>query len=388
MVPTRFFMPAEWTRHARTVVAWPSLRNTTFITPASLHAATDEVSRIAEAVARFEPVTLVVTQERAAEARKRFSHPSPPSAFSSRQGQGGHEVRVHPVNNRDDNGGGLNLWMRDIAPVFAAGRRAGDEGSGGTSGRPSRLRGIDFNFNGWGGRHSTATCSALAETLLLDAGTERVRSSLVTEGGAIEVDGEGTLLATESSIVNPNRNPGMTRGDIEDELGRQLGVSRIIWLPGIKDAESTDCHVDALARFTPEPGVVLLSRPVGLRETVWMRVYEEARAVLEREKLRVVDVPEPDLSRLEEPLDEEALKLGYQDHTWLPVMSYVNYYLPNGGVIVPQFGDKAADAMAMAVLAEVFSRERTLVPVYIRELPVQGGGIHCATQQVPFHDTQ
>lgn len=367
-----FFMPAEWAPHARTILAWPSLRNPTFLTSQSITAATDEISSIAEAVAQFEPVTLIVSRERLVAAQERFRNVSCK-----------HKVQLHPVA-----GNGLNIWMRDIAPTFVVSSQRSGNSSEQVPQNSPLLRGVDFNFNGWGNRHPTETCSALAQTLLHDTHIERIRASIVTEGGALEVDGEGTLLATESSMINENRNPGKTREDIETELRHQLGISKIIWVPGIRDAESTDCHIDALVRFA-RPGFALLSRPTGVREGVWMRVYEETRDILRRSRdargrpIEIIDIPEPDLSRLD--LGHDVLAAVENADPLSPVMSYVNYYLPNDGVIVPQFGDKEADDAAAEILQSVFGPTRQIVPVYIKELPMQGGGIHCATQQVPFH---
>jgi agmatine deiminase len=124
---------------------------------------------------------------------------------------------------------------------------------------------------------------------------------------------------------------------------------------------------------------------------VWTRVYEKARDILSNasdtkgRSIEIIDISEPDLSLLN--LDEEDIQAVETPEQWSPVMSYVNYYLPNGGVIVPQFGDEKADDAAVEILRRVFGSDREVVPVYINELPLQGGGIHCATQQVPFTET-
>ncbi|KAH8704890.1 putative agmatine deiminase [Talaromyces proteolyticus] len=370
MVLTRaissFVRPAEWARHSHCILAWPGLNNSTFQTSASLTAATNEVSSLVKAIARFEPVTLVVGQERLHEAR---------SEFESGSSTVKHEVRINPILGDD-----MNLWMRDIAPTFTLYQQEK---------KPAQqLSGVDFNFNGWGNRHATAATVTLARTLLENMKTNRIKASITTEGGALEIDGEGTLLVTESSIINNNRNPGKSKEDIEKELQRCLGVSKIIWVPGVMNADSTDCHIDALARFA-RPGVVLLSRPMGPRaKTVWMKVYEETKDILLNQQdaqgrsLRIIDIPEPDMALLN--LDEESMEAVETASGWSPVMSYVNYYLPNGGLVVPKFGDEEADIRAFEILTSLFENEREAVQVYINELPLQGGGIHCATQEVPL----
>ncbi|QKX58806.1 uncharacterized protein TRUGW13939_05933 [Talaromyces rugulosus] len=370
-----FLRPAEWTRHSHCILAWPGLNNPTFQTPASLTAATNEVSALARAIAAFEPVTLVVGQERLDEARELFSTGLATSGSSAATEK--YKIRIHPVREDD-----MNLWMRDIAPTFTVLRQFSAREEEG------KLVGVDFNFNGWGNRHATAGTVTLAKTLLNDMKIARENASIVTEGGALEIDGQGTLLATESSIINENRNPGKDKKEIEQDLKRYLGVSKVLWVPGVKSADSTDCHIDALARFA-RPGLILLSRPTGPRaKTVWMKVYEETREILLKESdatgqsLQVIDIPEPDMDCL--GLDKETMDEVVSGGEWSPVMSYVNYYLPNDGLIVPKFGDEQADANAFEILKAVFGEKREMRQVYINELPLQGGGVHCATQQVPL----
>ena len=367
-----FYRPAEWARHARTILAWPGSKTQYYReVPGMLPLATADVSAIAEAVARFEPVTLVVERDRLAEAQKRFA-----------PGSTNNEIRLHPVSS-----GHLDLWMRDIAPTFVQKRHRGSGNS--------VLHGVDFNFNGWGNKFPTDTCSALARTLLRDTDVERVESSLVTEGGAIEVDGEGTLLATESSIVNDNRNPGQSRRDIEAELRRTLGIEKFIWIPGVVDGETTDCHIDAFVRFA-RPGVVLLSKPSESepKDGVWVRAYKEALIILSSSKdarqrsLEVIEISEPDISALD--LDKELLESledGEDGEDQRFAFSYVNYLVVNGGLIFPQFGAEKADAAALRAIKQVFGNDRDIVTVHLKALPLIGGGIHCATQEVPFTES-
>lgn len=377
-----FLRPAEWARHSHCILAWPGLNNPAFQTPASLTAATNEVSALARAIAAFEPVTLVVGQERLDEARELFSPSLSMVTSSTSNSAEKYKIRIHPVQADD-----MNLWMRDIAPTFTVSQLLSAT-AGGEDSLETRLVGVDFNFNGWGNRHATTGTVNLAKNLVSDMKLTRANASIVTEGGALEIDGQGTLLAAESSIVNENRNPGKSKKEIEQELKRYLGVSKVIWVPGVKNADSTDCHIDALARFA-RPGLVLLSRPVGPRaKTVWMKVYEETREILlkeldaQGESLQVIDIPEPDMDCLQ--LDKETMDAVAAASEWSPVMSYVNYYLPNNGLIVPKFGDEQADAKAYQILKAVFGEERETRQVYINELPLQGGGVHCATQQVPL----
>lgn len=215
--------------------------------------------------------------------------------------------------------------------------------------------------------------------------TPRVASSLVTEGGSLEVDGDGTLLITESSLINDNCNPGKSKEDVEAELRRTLGADKIIWIPGRKGLEITDSHVDGLVRFVA-PGKVLLSKPSELDDSAWTKIYDEAFDILSNSTdargrhLEIVEIVEADMYSI--GLDRQTLKdieSGKEDS---PALSYVNYLLVNDGVIFPQFGDKKADAAALKVIRNLY-KNREVEPVYIEELPMLGGGIHCSTQEVP-----
>lgn len=357
-----FSRPAEWGRHARTILAWPGKASVLAESSDDLRRATNDISAIAEEVAHFEPVTLLVGNERLKDAQRQFKSVKTP-----------HSIIIHPIQ-----GDSLDLWMRDIAPTFVMKHQP--DGT-------RTMCGVDFNFNGWGNRFPTPTTSALARTLLGELLVERVPSSIVAEGGSLEIDGEGTLIATESSLVNKNRNPGKNRQAIEEELIRTLGVKKVIWIPGRPGLDITDCHIDGLARFI-RPGTILLSKSHDTDESEWSIIYEEARKILlnstdaRGQRFHIVEILEPDLYRI--GLDSRTLKKIDKGKEEPPAMSYVNYLLVNGGVILPQFGDKAADAKAVEVMRGLFGAERVVVPVLIKELPFLGGGIHCATQEIPL----
>ncbi|EJP61556.1 agmatine deiminase [Beauveria bassiana ARSEF 2860] len=263
----------------------------------------------------------------------------------------------------------MGMWLRDMAPTFVI-----------KSGNHS-LVGLDWNFNGWGGKYPTPTTKNLTRKFLQDVSMDRIETSIVTEGGALEADGEGTLLATESSIINDSRNPGKNRQDVENELRRTLGAEKVIWIPGRVGVDATDGHIDALARFA-RPGVVLLSKANEFTPTDRTTIYEEALEILQSvtdakgRPIEIIEIEEPD-SELFSPDD-------FDNHP--SVRSYVNYVLVNGGIILPQFGDPAHDAAAIRAAQRVFGEERRICPVLIEELPLLGGGPHTATQEIPlFH---
>ncbi|KAL5601528.1 hypothetical protein FOBRF1_009061 [Fusarium oxysporum] len=309
-----WYLPADTALHQSLLMAYPN--TTSDNTGSLLENAQDEIISIANAIAEFEPVILLSSSETLARVKSRVNQ----------------NVTVLCVEQTS------HLWIRDFGPIFVKSR----------SGKP--IRGVDFNFNYWGAKRSPSGDEFIAKIATEHiTGGANLRADIVAEGGAMEVDGEGTFMAAESAIINDNRNPGKTRGQIENELARLLGVHKFLWLAGEVGKETTDCHIDALARFV-RPGVVLLSKP--------------SPQVLH-------DCLEPDLDKL------ENISKGANC-----VASYVNFLAVNGGIIIPRFGDEDRDLQAFQLFETLFP-DRKVVQVYIHALPHIGGGIHCATQQVP-----
>ncbi|MFE7558278.1 agmatine deiminase family protein [Kitasatospora sp. NPDC057500] len=326
---------AEWEKHVRTVMSWPASAS---VWGEDLPAVRRDVAGLARAVAAREPVVLMARPEHQDAARKAC----------------GAAVEVVPIAVDD-------LWARDTVPVFV------EEGG--------RVKGVDFNFNGWGGKQQHGNDAGVSRAVLAMYGVERIPTRLVAEGGSFESDGQGTLLVTESSVVNDNRNPGMNRDQVEAELRAALGVSKVIWLAGVKGEDITDAHVDCLARFAA-PGVVLLDQAFpGTPPDVWSRSADQARAVLAGatdatgRKLQVVELQQPDPDRI----------TGHGDAF---VSSYLNFYIGSKGVYLPKFGDARADDRAQQVMKQYFP-DREVVPVRIDAIAGGGGGIHCATHDIP-----
>ncbi|WP_034094335.1 agmatine deiminase family protein [Streptacidiphilus albus] len=332
---TGYAMPAEWLPHERTFMAWPAL---TEVWGDQLPAVRQDIVHVAQAIAQYEPVVLMARPDQSDDAQQQL----------------GDTVEVIPLPVDD-------LWARDTGPTFVTG--------------PQGLAGVDFNFNGWGNKQTHANDSLVARNLLAKYGIRRFPASIVTEGGAIEVDGQGTLMATESSMVNPNRNPGKSRDQIESELRARLGVTKVIWFQGVIGQDITDCHIDALARFV-EPGVVALHRPgPGTPPDIWSRASDQALQVLSTatdahgRSLRVVDLIEPDFDKITGTGSDF-------------LATYLNYYVCNGAVIMPVFGDQSADDAAAGTLGDLHPG-RDIVRVTINAIAAGGGGIHCSTQQQP-----
>ncbi|HEX3667272.1 MAG TPA: agmatine deiminase family protein [Rhizomicrobium sp.] len=329
-----FRMPAEWEPHTSTWMCWPCRLDPWGIAE-RLSRARGATSRVATAVAHFEPVILAVRPEDVSEAREAC----------------GPAVEIFEVALDDS-------WARDIGPSFLLG--------------PGRA-GVAWRFNAWGGKYEPyANDREFASRVL---GCRRARSfaaPIVCEGGAIHVDGNGTLMTTEQCLLNPNRNPGRTREQIERALASHTAVERILWLPGHFSDEETDGHIDNIACFAA-PGRVLLGVPP-MRSHPDYEAVAAARRYLadmrdaQGRKFDIVDLVQPCNMRLdwrEQPL----------------AASYVNFYLANGGVVMPGFDDPA-DAAARAVLADCFP-DRNVVQVEVLDIVQGGGGIHCITQQEP-----
>ncbi|MFD4247388.1 agmatine/peptidylarginine deiminase [Streptomyces sp. NPDC058525] len=331
-------MPAEWTEHDACLMVWPTRAE---LWGPAFEAAKREYAAVARAIADFEPVIMIAAPGRAAEAAEACG------------ADAGIEVIELPA---DDS------WVRDSGPIFAH-----DENG-------DRV-GVDFRFNAWGEKHYPWTADDKLAGLLLDRlGTPRVHSSMILEGGAITVDGEGTLITTEQCLLHPNRNPRMDRAGIEDELKRRLGVEKVIWLPygGLEDTE-TDGHVDGVAAYVG-PAKVVVSLPDDPAHPDHARMRANL-AVLEAStdaKGRALEIV---------PLPQTT----HGEVAGTPVeVGYLNFYLPNGGCVVPVGGDpdSTSDAEALAVLAAALPG-RKVVGVPTPVLAYGGGGIHCITQQLP-----
>ena len=251
-----------------------------------------------------------------------------------------------------------DLWMRDTGPVFvknAKGERAG----------------VDFNFNGWGGKQTHKLDAKVAAFVTSQAKVKRITTKLVLEGGGIEVDGQGTAIITESCVLNANRNPNVSKAACEAELNRLLGLSKIIWLPGIKGKDITDGHTDFYARFASprtvvagfDPDTKSFDHAVTKRH---LEILNEATDAHGR-KLKVEVLEAPTTTRPQFTNKDFAA-------------GYINFYVCNGAVIAPEFGDAATDAAAKTTLQRLFP-SRQIVQINIDGIAAGGGGIHCTTQQ-------
>jgi agmatine deiminase len=247
-----------------------------------------------------------------------------------------------------------------------------DSGPIGVVAPDGRRAGVDFRFNSWGERFLPYDRDAASGEAILEAlEIERIVSEMVLEGGSLTVDGEGTLITTEQCLLNENRNPGLTREEIESELKRCLGIEKVIWLRyGHFEDSHTDGHVDGVCTYV-RPGVVVAQTcedPANPNFRLMAENLEILRSAVDAagRPLEVIELPQ--LPYFD--LDGEEL-----------MVSYVNFYVANGGVVVP-IADHPMDAEALAIIASTFP-DHEVVGVPGRIISYGGGGPHCITQQVP-----
>lgn len=330
-----WFMPDEGEPHNRTWMVFCAsndIWNRTLVPEVQRN-----LANIALTIATYEPVSMLVRQSDLVVAKRLMGSKV--------------ELIVCPVDD---------LWIRDTGPVFVV-TESGEK------------KAIDFNFNGWGEKQEYYYDVKVAGFVADAARVRHIKSELILEGGGIEVDGHGTAIITESCILNDNRNPDVSKAECEEELKYLLGLEKIIWLPGIKGKDITDGHTDFYARFA-KPGVVVAAYdpdPQSFDHAVTKRHLEILHTATDAHgrDLEVVVLETPSLIRDKYANDDFAA-------------GYINFYVCNGAVIAPEFGDKKTDADAKRKLEQLFP-DRDVVQLNIDGIAAGGGGIHCATQQEP-----
>ncbi len=350
-----FRMPGEFEEHEGTWMLWP-MRTDTWRSGAK--PAQRAFAEVAKAISQFEPVTVCVNAEQFENARALLED----------------QIRVVEISSND-------AWMRDIGPTFVK----NDKGE---------VRGIDWQFNAWGGLDEGLYFPWDKDQLVKQKVMEIENidrydaKDFVLEGGAIHVDGEGTLITTEQCLLNPNRNPHMSREEVEEKLKEYLNIEKIIWVKdGLVDDE-TDGHVDEVL-FYVRPGEVAIGWTDD-PEHPHYEVLREAYKQLEQEtdakgrKLKIYKLPMPQqIAITEEESQEIDFAADAFDRTADTefIATYANCYICNGGVIIPSFGDPK-DEEAVEIFKEMFP-DREIVAVNTREVSLGGGNIHCITQQQP-----
>ncbi len=351
-----FRMPGEFEEHAKTWMFWPERTDNWRLGAKPAQKAFVEV---ATAISKFEPVTMCVSNNQYSNAREMLPD----------------HIRVVEISNDDS-------WARDMGPSFVV----NDKGV---------VRGVDWEFNAWGGLVDGLYFpwdkdDQAAEKICEIENIDSYRSQgFVLEGGSIHVDGEGTCIVTEACLLSEGRNPDLSKEEIEDKLKTYLNVEKVIWLKNGIYLDETNEHVDNIIQIA-RPGVVLLAWTDDKNDPQY-ELSKSAYDVLKHEtdakgrhfEIHKVHIPSNVLITKEESegVDKVDGTLPRQEGDRLAA-SYVNFYIVNGGVIFPKFGDEIHDQLAEEVLNKVFP-ERDVVGVYAREILLGGGNIHCITQQQP-----
>ncbi len=349
-------MPAEFERHSGCWMLWPERPDNWRLGAKAAQAVFAEVARAIAGCGR-ESVTVGVSAEQFSNARSRLDP----------------RIRVVEISSND-------AWARDTGPTVLVDARG-------------RRRGVDWMFNAWGGLHGGLYFpwdrdAQVAQKILEIEALDRYCAPFVLEGGSIHVDGQGTCLTTEECLLNPNRNPHLSRGDIEARLRRYLGVTTVIWLGKGVFGDETDGHVDNLACFT-SPGHVALT---------WTRDREDPQYEISRDAWRRLRQARDargralTIHRIHQPGPltmnaAEAAGVDPQPGTRPRragdrlAASYINFYIANKAIVMPLY-DKRWDGAARRALQRLFPG-RAVVGVQAREVLLGGGNIHCITQQVP-----
>ncbi len=356
-----FYMPGEFEPHQGCLMIWP-VRPGSW--PFEGKAAKKVFTQVAEAIAESETLYMMTDPDYVEEAKRMLSD------------------RIKIFSFRTD-----DAWARDVGPTFLV----NDE---------QEIRGVDWEFNAWGGEvdglyPNWQQDDQAASFFCRHLGVERYDAHpFVLEGGAIHSDGEGTVIVTEACLLSKGRNPGLSKDEIEQKLKEYLGAEKVIWLPHGIWQDETNEHVDNVCAFV-KPGEVVLAWAEDERDPQY--AYSRADLdVLERERdargrrLTVHKLPVParpvcitpeDLPGFVYEEGEAKREAGER-----LAASYVNYYTANKSVIVPQFGD-GNDQKAVEILTGLYP-DRRIVPVYARDILVGGGNIHCITQQIPGKETK
>lgn len=330
-------MPAEWEAHERTFISWPV--KDSMCHPDNHESVCAGYAGFIKAIAEFEPVSVLVNPNELENVKKLFEEPN---------------IELLPIEHND-------AWLRDNGPTFVI----DEEGN---------RAGVNWNFNAWGGKYAPWDLDDEVAPKILDHyNIKKFDAPLVMEGGSLHTDGEGTLLTTEECLLNPNRNPDLTREQIEVYLKQYLNIEKVIWLKRGLSGDETDGHVDNIACFAA-PGKIIMQTcddPSDENYNITLENLEILNNSTDAKgrKLEVIQINQPPRA------DYEGERL---------TLSYLNFYFVNNGIILPTFGGNAADAdkKAEEVLSLAFP-DRKIRAVDGMEVIKEGGNVHCTTQQMP-----
>lgn len=390
-------MPAEEGPHAATWMAYGATESAwgrSGIYGNSRSIARRDLLRIATTISRFEPVNILINDEDLAQAQNLLNEvkaepsvsyvgPSEQDVLPDIESGGKIQFIRCPLND---------LWMRDTGAVFV---RNGQ-----------KVYGVDFNFNGWGQQNTGAAGwekdprkaemgivdqridedQRVAKFILDNTGIERLTTWLVLEGGGIEVDGRGTAICTESCILNPNRNPGKTKADVEAELNRLLGITKVIWLPGLRARDVTDGHVDFYARFAGEATVLYAldqdPQSPDYTPTHTNKIILSAATDAKGRKINAIPLPAPEYIKVKSAVEARnnwnAGRSYFNKNGF--ASGYIGFYGMERCILMAKFGDEQADKAAFDTIRGLYPN-RFVMQITTDGVSNGGGTIHCATQQ-------
>ena len=365
-----FSFPAEWTRHHGTRISWPRPEGISF--PGRYQECIDNVVEVIRAIAQFEYVHINVPNvDYEAIVRARLAFRKVP----------GRRIRFHHIRTNE-------CWTRDHGPAFVL-RTKRPSTLRQAQGRPERSRGatrpaararradtqaaiVDWGYNAWGGKYPPFDADDAVPTRVAEElGLPVFYPGIVMEGGAVDFNGAGTVLTTTSCLLNKNRNPGMSKPEIEEYLRQYYGQRHVVWLGDGIEGDDTDGHIDDLARFVDARTIV-----IGLEDDprdANYKVLRDNRRRLERVRdqdgrpFEIVELPMP------QPVAHQGQRLP---------ATYMNFYFVNGALLVPTYGNARRDAKALQTLERLLP-SRQIVGVNCRSLIWGLGAIHCLTQQQP-----
>ena len=337
----KFYMPPEWYPHTCCWMQWPynNPNHDGYGTvPSWSHFDFDKGrlawSNVANSIAKFEKVKMIVHPDEISKAKKLLNS----------------EIEIIQLKIDD-------CWARDSGAIFLINKE-------------NKLGGIDWEFNGWGKFKPFDSDNKVAKFMIQNSSATYFKNNMILEGGSIHVDGEGTLLTTEQCLLNKNRNPQLSKEEIENNLKEYLNINKIIWLKNGTD-EGTDGHVDNIACFV-KAGTVLALSCKDKNDPFYERINENLEILRTStdnrgRKLNVIEL-EMSYKRLIPDDDEPS--------------SYINFYIANKGIVMPSFEDEKADNRAKTIVQSVFP-DRKIIAINGIDISMGGGNVHCITQQQP-----
>lgn len=349
-----FWMPGEFESHEKCWMLWPERKDNWRNNAGPAQTC---FAKVAQAISEFEPVYMGVSSQQLENAKKILSS----------------DIRIVEMESNDS-------WMRDVGPTFVKHSHG-------------EIRGVDWSFNAWGGLkgglyYPWDKDDGIAQKVLEYEGLRRYKARLILEGGSIHVDGEGTLITTEECLLNSNRNPNFSKIQIEEKLKAYLNVEKIIWLGKGVFMDETDGHVDNLCCFI-RPGEILLhwtdddtDPQYDISQDAFERLSNSVDAKGRKLKIHKIHQPDPLHITKEESRGVQQISTTHPRTAGNRLAgSYVNFYISNGGIIMPLFGDRH-DEDAKKVVKSLFP-DKKVVGIHAREILLGGGNIHCITLQQP-----